>query len=161
METMLKLLEENARLSAEQLGAMLEKTPAEIEQMMEVAKAKGYLRGYRALVDWECINGGQDHVQALIELKVSPKKSRGFDEIASTIADFDEVQNVLLMSGGFDLMLMISGKSFQQVAQFVAMRLSPLDDVLSTATHFVLHTYKKDGVVYTSGDRDEREWTVV
>lgn len=157
MDTMLKLLEQNARLSAEQLGAMLEKTPAEIKAMMAEAKEKGYLRGYRALVDWSRVNGGAGHVQALIELKVSPKKSRGFDEIADTIASFDEVQDLMLMSGGFDLMLIINGKSFQEVAQFVAVRLAPLDDVLSTATHFVLRTYKKDGAVYLAEEPDERE----
>ncbi len=160
METLLSLLEKNARLSTAELGAMLEKSPEEIEQMMELAKEKGYLRGYRALVDWARVNGGVDHVQAMIELKVSPKKNRGFDEIASTIAAFDEVQNLLLMSGGFDLMLIITGKSFQEVAQFVAMRLAPLDDVLSTATHFVLRTYKKDGALYEDEEADERECTV-
>ena len=160
METLLSLLEKNARLSTAELGAMLEKSPEEIEQMMELAKEKGYLRGYRALVDWARVNGGADHVQAMIELKVSPKKNRGFDESASTIAAFDEVQNLLLMSGGFDLMLIITGKSFQEVAQFVAMRLAPLDDVLSTATHFVLRTYKKDGALYEDEEADERECTV-
>ena len=97
-----------------------------------------------------------DRVEAVIELRVSPKKSRGFDEIASTIAAFDEVESVLLMSGGYDLQLIIKGKTFQEIALFVAKRLSPLDDVLSTTTHFVLHTYKKEGRLYITEDEDER-----
>lgn len=92
-------------------------------------------------MDWE--KAGVNRVEAVIELNVSPKKSRGFDEIAATIAAFDEVESVLLMSGGYDLQLVIKGQTFQEIALFVAKRLSPLDDVLSTATHFVLRTYKK------------------
>ena len=98
---------------------------------------------------------------AVIELNVSPKKSRGFDEIAATIAAFDEVESVLLMSGGYDLQLVIKGQTFQEIALFVAKRLSPLDDVLSTATHFVLRTYKKEGRLYQDEEIDERECTVL
>ena len=117
---------------------------------------KGIIRGYKALVDWETV--GSDQVQAVIELRVRPKKSRGFDEIATAISNMKEVKSVLLMSGGYDLQLIISGHSFQEIALFVAKRLSPMDDVLSTATHFVLRTYKKDGVVYGEDEKDEREW---
>ena len=95
-------------------------------------------------------------MRALIDLKVSPKKDHGFDEIAATIARFPEVDSVMLMSGGYDLGLTMVGESFQQIALFVALRLSPLDDVLSTATHFVLRTYKRDGIVYTDENKDER-----
>ena len=100
-------------------------------------------------------------MEAVIELNVSPKKSRGFDEIAATIAAFDEVESVLLMSGGYDLQLVIKGQTFQEIALFVAKRLSPLDDVLSTATHFVLRTYKKEGRFYQDDEIDERECTVL
>ena len=92
---------------------------------------------------------------------MSPKNSRGFDEIAATIAAFDEVESVLLMSGGYDLQLVIKGQTFQEIALFVAKRLSPLDDVLSTATHFVLRTYKKEGRLYQDEEIDERECTVL
>ena len=156
MEQLLKLLEENGRLSAEELAALLGTTPQEVARLMDEYRAKGYIRGYKALVDWQ--KAGCNHVQAVIELRVSPKKSRGFDEIASAIAEMPEVQSVLLMSGAYDLQLIISGHSFQEIASFVAKRLSPMDDVLSTATHFVLRTYKKDGVVYSDEEIDEREW---
>ncbi len=155
MEQLLKLLENNARLPLEDIAAMLDKSVDEVAAMMDAATAKGYIKGYKTLVDWEKV--GIDQVEAVIELHVSPKKSRGFDEIATTIASFEEVESVLLMSGGYDLQLIIKGKTFQEVALFVAKRLSPLDDVLSTATHFVLRTYKREGKFYQLEEIDERE----
>lgn len=159
MERLLKLLEQNGRLSVEDLAAMLDTAPAEVARQMDEAQRLGYIRGWRALVDWEKTSA--DHVEAVIELRVSPKKNRGFDEIASTIAAFEEVKTLLLMSGGYDLQLIITGRSFQEIALFVAKRLSPLDDVLSTATHFVLRTYKKEGQVFVGEDPDERECTTL
>jgi DNA-binding Lrp family transcriptional regulator len=159
MEELLHILEKNARLPLEDLAAMLDKTPQEVAALMDEAATKGYIRGYEALVDWE--KAGVNLVEAVIELHVSPKKSRGFDEIASVIASFDEVDSVLLMSGGYDLQVVIKGRNFQEIALFVAKRLSPLDDVLSTATSFVLRTYKRSGKLYQDEDADERECTVL
>lgn len=159
MEQLLKLLENNARLPLEDIAAMLDKPVEEVAALMDEATAKGYIKGYKTLVDWEKV--GIDQVEAVIELHVSPKKSRGFDEIATTIASFEEVESVLLMSGGYDLQLIIKGKTFQEVALFVAKRLSPLDDVLSTATHFVLRIYKREGKLYQLDEIDERECTVL
>ena len=138
---------------------MMGKTPAQIAAMMDEAVTKGYIRGYEAMIDWE--QAGINVVEAVIELHVSPRKSRGFDEIASVIAGFDEVDSVLLMSGGYDLQVTIKGRSFQEIALFVAKRLSPLDDVLSTATSFVLRTYKRGGKLYQNEEADERECTVL
>ena len=101
MEQLLRLLENNARLPLEDIAAMLDKPVDEVAALMDEAAAKGYIKGYRTLIDWEKV--GVDLVEAVIELHVSPKKSRGFDEIATTIASFDEVESVLLMSGGYDL----------------------------------------------------------
>ena len=159
MEQLLKLLENNARLPLEDIAAMLDKPVEEVAALMDEATAKGYIKGYKTLVDWEKV--GADRVEAVIELHVSPKKSRGFDEIATTIASFDEVESVLLMSGGYDLQVVIKGRSFQEIAIFVAKRLSPLDDVLSTATSFVLRTYKRGGRLYLDEETDDREWTVL
>ena len=159
MEQLLKILEDNARMSVEDIAAMLNKSPAEVAAMIDLARAQGIIKGYKTLVDWE--KAGVNRVEAVIELNVSPKKSRGFDEIAATIASFDEVESVLLMSGGYDLQLVIKGQTFQEIALFVAKRLSPLDDVLSTATHFVLRTYKKEGRLYQDEEIDERECTVL
>ncbi len=140
MEQLLKLLEDNARLPIEDIATMLNKSPAEVAAMIDLARAQGIIKGYKTLVDWE---------------------KAGFDEIAATIAAFDEVESVLLMSGGYDLQLVIKGQTFQEIALFVAKRLSPLDDVLSTATHFVLRTYKKEGRFYQDDEIDERECTVL
>ncbi len=101
MEQLLKILENNARLPVEDIATMLNKSPAEVAAMMDLARAQGIIKGYKTLVDWE--KAKVNRVEAVIELNVSPKKSRGFDEIAATIAAFDEVESVLLMSGGDDL----------------------------------------------------------
>ena len=159
MEQLLRILEKNARLTIEDIAAMLDITPAEVARQMDEAAAKGYIRGYEAMIDWE--QAGINVVEAVIELHVSPRKSRGFDEIANVIAGFEEVDTVLLMSGGYDLQVIIKGRSFQEIALFVAKRLSPLDDVLSTATSFVLRTYKRGGRLYQAEEIDERECTVL
>ena len=159
MEQLLKILEDNARLPIEDIATMLNKSPAEVAAMIDLARAHGIIKGYKTLVDWE--KAGVNRVEAVIELNVSPKKSRGFDEIASVIASFDEVDSVLLMSGSYDLQVIIKGHSFQEIALFVAKRLSPLDDVLSTATSFVLRPYKRGGKLYLNEEADERECTVL
>ena len=154
MEELLRILEKNARMPIEDIAAMLDKTPEEIAAMMDEAAAKGYIRGYETLVDWE--QAGVNLVEAVIELRVTPHKARGFDDIGMTIAQFDEVDTVLLMSGSYDLQVIIKGRSFQEIAIFVAKRLSPLDDVLSTATSFVLRPYKRGGRLYLAEEPDEK-----
>ena len=164
MEELLRILEKNARMPIEDIAAMLDKTPEEIAAMMDEAAAKGYIRGYETLGDWEQTGGNQaavNLVEAVIELRVTPHKARGFDDIGMTIAQFDEVDTVLLMSGSYDLQVIIKGRSFQEIAIFVAKRLSPLDDVLSTATSFVLRPYKRGGRLYLAEEPDERECTVL
>ena len=159
MEQLLKILENNARLPVEDIAAMMDKSAAEVAAMIDLARAQGLITGFKTLVEWE--KAGVNRVEAVIEMNVSPKKSRGFEEIAATIASFEEVESVMLMSGGFDLQLIIKGQTFQEIALFVAKRLAPLDDVLSTATHFVLRTYKKEGKLYLGEEIDERECTVL
>lgn len=159
MEELLRILEKNARMPIEDIAAMLDTTPEQVASMMDEAAAKGYIRGYETLVDWE--QAGVNVVEAVIELRVTPHKSRGFDDIATTIAGFDEVDTVLLMSGSYDLQVIIKGRSFQEIALFVAKRLSPLDDVISTATSFVLRAYKRGGRLYQAEETDEREWTML
>ncbi|MEG0877861.1 MAG: Lrp/AsnC family transcriptional regulator [Oscillospiraceae bacterium] len=158
MEKILKVLEDNARASLEDIAAMVGITAGEVAAKIDEYQKEHIINGYKALVDWE--KAGVPRVQAIIELRVSPRRDRGFDEIAMAVANLDEVDSVSLMSGGYDLALVISGKSFQDIALFVAKRLSPLDGVLSTATHFVLRTYKKDGVLFGNDNVDEREWQI-
>ena len=109
MEELLRILEKNARMPIEDIAAMLDKTPEEIAAMMDEAAAKGYIRGYETLVDWE--QAGVNLVEAVIELRVTPHKARGFDDIGMTIAQFDEGDTVLLMSGSYDLQVIITGRS--------------------------------------------------
>ncbi len=155
MERMLKLLEQNARLSVEELAAMLGVTAEEAALQMDQYRKDGVIRGFNTLIDWDKVDDSR--VQAVIELRVRPKKDRGFDDVAAAVAAFDEVESLLLMSGGYDLQVVMRGKSFQDIALFVAKRLSPLDDVLGTATHFVLRTYKKDGQLFQDDEPEERE----
>ena len=154
MERILTILEENARLSVEDIAAMTDMTPAAVAEKIDDYMRHGVIKGFRTLIDWEQTD--RQRVKALIDLKVSPKKDHGYDEIAQRIALFPEVESVMLMSGGYDLSLTMAGSSFQEIAMFVAMRLAPMDDVLSTATHFVLRTYKKHGLTYITDQKDER-----
>ena len=155
MDQLVQILADNARLTSQQLAAMTGSTPQEVEKRLAALQPEGVIRGYKAVVDWD--KAGRDFCTARIELKVTPKSGMGFDEIASTIAQFDEVESVELMSGGYDLGLTVTGKSLQDVAMFVAQRLAPLDSVVSTATHFVLRSYKQGGIMTCGQEQDERE----
>jgi len=154
MDKLLKLLAKDARLTEEQLAAMLNTTEEDVIARLAALERDGVVRGYQALVDWDKTD--RELVTAVIELKIAPTKDKGFDGIAETIMNFDEVESVVLMSGGYDLSVTITGRSFQEVAMFVAKRLSPLDGVLSTATHFVLKKYKERGVLFVDEEQDQR-----
>lgn len=155
MYRLLKLLSENDRLTTDELAAMLAVSPEEVAREIAEYEKAGVIKGYNALINWE--KADCNRATALIELKVSPKKETGFDEIAHRIMEFEEVESVYLMSGGYDLAVTVNAKSMQDIAMFVVRRLSPLDGVLSTATHFVLTRYKDGGVVFDDGEKnDER-----
>ncbi len=154
MEKLLKLIEKNPQLSHAHLAQMLDMSEQEVSDTIQSLTNQGVIKGYRTLIDWEKLN--HDSVKALIELRVSPKKGEGFDEIAKIIADMQEVEAVTLISGGYDLLIEIRAKTFQEIAMLVAQRLSPLDDVNGTATHFVLKSYKQSGVIFEDGKGDER-----
>lgn len=155
MDNLLNLLNENARLTTAQLAVMLDKPEQEVAGQIAAYEKAGVIKGYKALINWEKVD--ENKASALIELRVMPKRDSGFDAIAKRIMQFDEVESVSLMSGGFDLAVMVHGKSMQEIAMFVARRLSPLDSVLSTATHFVLTRYKDGGVILNSDEEnDER-----
>ncbi len=154
MDKLLKLLNENARLTDAQMAVMLNMTEAEIAAAVAKLEKDGVVRGYKPLIDWE--KTGEELVTAIIELNIAPSKDEGFDGIAKTIMSFDEVESLSLMSGGHDLMVTVNGRTFKDVAMFVAKRLSPLPGVLGTATHFVLKKYKERGVLFTDEEQDER-----
>lgn len=154
MERLLKVLNENCRLTVKDMAVMLGKTEEEIAAAVAEYEKSGVIKGYKAIIDWE--NTDREYVSAIIELKVTPKRDRGFDEIATRIGSFPEVKNIYLMSGGYDLILTLEGKTFQDIALFVAKKLAPLDTVQSTATHFVLKRYKEEGIAFYEDNEDER-----
>ncbi len=154
MDRLLELLNTDARMSTEALAVMLDTTEEDVKNRIARYEADGVIRGYKPLLDYEKID--TQYVEALIELRVTPKKDFGFEEIAQKISRYQEVDSVYLMSGGYDLHVRVVGKTFKDVAMFVAQRLAILDGVVSTATHFVLSHYKDQGVLMTDMPGDER-----
>lgn len=151
---LLKLLSKNARYSSSELAVMLGMDEQTVKTEVEEMKNSGLIRGYKAVIDWEKLDTGA--VSAIIELKVSPQADHGFEEIAKRVMMFNEVESVYLMSGGYDLCVTVRGKSFQQVAMFVAKELATIDAVNSTATHFILRRYKELDIILCDGDYDDR-----
>ena len=151
---LLELLSENAELTNAQIGAMLGMTEGEVAAAIADYEKKGVIKGYRAIINWDKTE--ETSVSALIELKVTPKRETGFDEIAKRVMLFDEVESVYLMAGAYDLAVMVKGKTIQEIAMFVSKKLSTLDSVISTATHFLLRRYKDGGAVLCEDDIVDR-----
>ncbi|HIE13516.1 MAG TPA: Lrp/AsnC family transcriptional regulator [Desulfotomaculum sp.] len=141
----LELLEANARQTPQELAAMLDMEAAAVEETIREMEQEDLILGYRTLINWNKI--GLDRVTALIEVKVTPQRDVGFDAVADRIARFPEVRTMRLMSGTYDLAVEVEGRTMQDVAFFVATRLAPIDGVVSTTTHFVLKSYKENGIL--------------
>ena len=154
MDKILKALEDNAKLTPEQLAVMFNKEQGDIKELIRKYEAEGVILGYKAMIDWDKTD--REYVTALIEVKMTPQRYRGFDRVAEKIYNYPEVQSLYLMSGGYDLCLVIEGKTMKEVAYFVAQKLAPIEYVISTATHFVLRKYKDKGVIYGAEQVDER-----
>jgi DNA-binding Lrp family transcriptional regulator len=154
MDELLKILERNALESRETIARMLNVSVAEVNKRIADYEAKGVIRGYKAILDEDQLN--LDIVTAVIEVKVTPEREGGFNHIAERISRFPEVRSAYLMSGTFDLLLFVEGRNLREVASFVSERLSPLEGVLSTSTHFMLKTYKRLGVLMNTEKTDER-----
>lgn len=154
MDKLLSLIEKNPRLSDKEIGVMLGITEEEAAKKIRLYEESGVIKGYRAMIDKE--KAQAETVTALIEIKVHPQFEHGFDEVAQRISQLEEVESVYLMSGGFDLCCMVTDKTFQEVAMFVASRLSPMDSVMSTATHFILKKFKEQGVMFYETPKDDR-----
>jgi len=154
MKELLKLLENNSRLTPEALALMLDKEVGDIKKMIEDYENNGVILGYKTMIDWDKTDS--EHVCALIEIKITPQRDRGYDHVAQKIYNYPEVESLYLMSGSFDLAVFIEGKTMREVAFFVAEKLAPIEDVISTATHFVLRKYKDKGIVYGAVPVDER-----
>ena len=154
MKSMLELLENDSTLTAEQLAVMIGADVEEIKTMIRNYEKDGVIVGYKTLIDWDKTD--REFVSALIELKVEPQIDRGFDSIAERICNYPEVESVYLMSGGFDIAVMLEGKTLKEVAFFVAEKLSVMEGITGTATHFVLRKYKDKNTVYNREPVDER-----
>lgn len=150
MNKLLEILSTNSDFTIEELALMLNKSEDEIKAQIKDCHANGIIHGYHATINWEKVDNAQ--VTALIELKVTPKPETGFEEIAKRIAEYPEVKSVYLMAGAYDLALFVQDKTMQAVSSFVSRKLSALDGVVSTATYFVLKSYKENGVVF---DKDK------
>ena len=154
MNDLLTLLRQNARFSNEQLATMLDTTPENIAAEIEKLENNGIIKGYSVIVDENKVNSNL--ASAVIELKVTPQRDCGFDDLAKTVMMYDEVESVSLMSGSYDLAVTVAGKDLKEIALFVAQRLSTIEGVLSTTTHFILKTYKEKGIFIQEEDVDER-----
>jgi DNA-binding Lrp family transcriptional regulator len=154
MDPLLKLLHENAAFKPAQLAAMLNLSEDVVEQKIDAFEKEHVILGYRAILNEEKL--GVDLVRAVIEVRVTPEREGGFDRLAERIARYSEVHSCHLMSGGYDLMVIVEGQSLRQVASFVSEKLSTLQGVLSTATHFMLKPYKEQGILMKNELKDER-----
>ena len=154
MDELLKLIQSNALESHENLARMLGLAPAEVSRRIADYEKRGVIRGYQAILNEDQLDLGK--VTAVIEVKVTPQREGGFDTIAERISRFPEVRSAHLMSGTYDLLLFVEGRTLRDVAAFVSERLSTLEGVLSTSTHFMLKTYKRFGVLMHQPTSDER-----
>ena len=154
MDQLLKLLQENAALRPSQLAAMLNRSESEVAAQIKAYEADHVILGYRAILDEEKL--GSDSVRAVIEVKITPERGGGFDRLAERIAKYAEVKSCYLMSGGYDLLVIVEGKNLRDVASFVSERLATVHGVISTATHFLLKPYKEQGVLMRYEQAEER-----
>jgi len=154
----LELLERDARLSPDTIATMTGRPVAEVTAAIAEWEAAGVVRRYKAVIDWDAVDEdlASETVTAFIDVSLSPAREVGFDDVAQRIARFGEVRSVYLVSGGHDLRCTVTGRNIRAVSDFVSQKLSTLDRVRSTATHFVLKTYKRDGDAFTEADPDHR-----
>ena len=157
MEEILELLRQNARLSIEDIAAMTKKNAAEVAAIIKKLEDDGVILKYAAIINPEKDKSAKDKVCAEIQIQVQPQREHGFDAIADRIYRFPQVKSLYLMSGGYDLKVIIEGDNLKDVALFVSEKLSTLEGVRSTKTNFVLKTYKENDIVYVADERDRRE----
>ena len=154
-EELLSIIEKNSRIGIKELAILLGKEEIDVANEIAKLESEGIICGYHTLINWD--KTSLDKVTALIEVKVTPQRGQGFDSIAERIYNYPEVRAVYLISGGFDLLVTLEEKSLKEIANFVSDKLSTLDSVLSTATHFILKKYKENGTIFDKKNEDERE----
>ena len=155
MEKIVKLMDAHPGMSIEEMATMLGLSVEEVAKKLERLRKEKIYMGEKAVINWDKVEEG-NHVSAFIEVQVQPKLGKGFDELANTMSRIPDVECCYLMSGGYDILIKMKGKSFQDIALFVARKLSAIEGVLSTRTHFVLKRYKEDGVIMDAPETDDR-----
>jgi len=153
-EKILSIIEKNAKLPVEDLAALLGEDPEQVGAEIKTMEEEGVICAYHTLINWDSTK--DERVDALIEVKVTPQRGMGFDSIAERIYQYEEVDALYLMSGAFDFTVIVKGRTMKEVANFVSMKLGPMESVLSTATHFVLKRYKDHGTKLVAPKKDER-----
>ncbi len=154
VESLLDILRRNALESQDNMARMLGVRPEEVQSTIERLEHEGVIRGWQAIINEDLVP--QEHVTAVIEVRVTPEREGGFNRVAEQVSKFDEVEAVYLMSGGYDLLLFVSGKTLLSVARFVSEKLATIRGVLSTATHFKLKTYKQNNVLMVDPQAEDR-----
>lgn len=154
-EKLLNMIERNSRIDLKELAVILGVEEAEVINELELCRQEGIICGYHTMIDWDKV--GVEKVSALIEVRVTPQRGKGFDDIAERIYKYPEVNAVYLISGGYDLLVSLEGKTLKEVSSFVTNKLSTLDTVISTATHFILKKYKDHGTILAKKPVDTRE----
>ncbi len=156
MEDLLKILdEEQGRIDVAKISKKLGKTEEDVTKALKELEDNHIIAGYKTIVNWDKTD--RDVVMALIDLKVTPQRGEGFDKVAARIYKYPQVRAVYLMSGAYDLSVMIEGTSMKEVALFVAQKLAPMESVVSTATHFMLKKYKAEGIIFKDDEKDSRQ----
>ncbi|MBU0581016.1 MAG: Lrp/AsnC family transcriptional regulator [Candidatus Margulisbacteria bacterium] len=156
MDEILELLQENSRLSAEEIAVMLKKPVAEVKKAIKKLEKDGVIVKYGAIVNHEKLPKKKEKVQAWIEIRVTPERETGFDSLADRIARFPQVNSLYLMSGGYDYLVLVEGKTLQEVAFFVSQKLATLDRVQNTTTHFMLKKYKENKALISGKEKSAR-----
>jgi len=155
----LKILEQDARTNTEKIAEMTGSSVDEVKAIITQAEADGIIVRYKTVINWEKL--GQERVEAFIEVKITPQRDVGFDAIAERVYKFNEARSVYLMSGTYDLAVLVSGKTMHQVASFVSQKLAPIESVQGTATHFMLKRYKEDGEILAGVEKANRQQVVL
>lgn len=154
-EKLLSVIEKNSRIDVKELAVIMGAEEIDIVNELAAMESEGIICGYHTLIDWE--KTSIEKVSALIEVRVTPQRGQGFDKIAERIYKYPEVNSVYLISGGYDLLVSLEGKSLKEISAFVSDKLSTLETVLSTATHFILKKYKDHGTILAKKHEDTRE----
>ena len=156
MKEILEILERNARITAEEIAKMLKRSVASVKKAIKNFEKQGVILGYKTVINRELVRDDDSEVRAIIEVRVTPQKDLGFDKIANRIYSFPEVKSCYLLSGTYDLLLVVEGQNIHMVSNFVAEKLAPLENVRGTTTHFLLKKYKEDGIILKHKEEDKR-----